>query len=463
MLIHSSRSIALPSYINRLITLNYIGYIFIFLLAPFAICSCVDRDESKLTDPPALITDMAGLQDLSQNTPDAEAMDQNVDMGGANTEILDRGETLVDANFDADASAIDMALILDMTAIQDADTQIQSDMDILVECGLNIDLESPTELSFHHQLNPTMINGLVTNQQMMPVEDVTVSLYDQFETLIFQTLTNDAGEFSLDPETLYQTPGQKVGSIGLMRDNQGCSERQSFNFYVCSELLNDDFSMLDDSWTLSRDASWDPRGWLEMTGIERNQVGAVYNDSESIQSGLASIEFTLITGGGIGGGADGFALTIVELDDPSTFSNLINAANRGGGLGYAIGGLHAEPDYMLEGEALTVEIDTWYNEQASGARHTDPTSQNHIAITLNGAPGDHIAWFEVPNIEDLQPHTVRVDFVENTMRITYDGLLVIDQDITFTFKGGYMFFSGSTGSATNYHRFDEVQIIHGCR
>ena len=200
-----------------------------------------------------------------------------------------------------------------------------------------------------------------------------------------------------------------------------------------------------------------------MTGIATNQVGAVYNDSESIQSGLASIEFTLMTGGGIGGGADGFAFTIVELDDPSTFSTLINAANRGGGLGYAVGGGHAEADYTLDGEALTVEIDTWFNDANRGARHSDPTPQNHLAITRNGDPGDHIAWYEVPDIENLQPHTVRVDFVDESMRITYDGEVVIEQDITFTFKGGYMFFSGSTGAASNFHRFDEVQILHGCQ
>lgn len=59
-----------------------------------------------------------------------------------------------------------------------------------------------------------------------------------------------------------------------------------------------------------------------MTGIQLNRSGAVYNNSESIQSGLTSIEFTIMTGGGSGGGADGFAFTIMELDDLSTFFKL---------------------------------------------------------------------------------------------------------------------------------------------
>ena len=103
--------------------------------------------------------------------------------------------------------------------------------------------------------------------------------------------------------------------------------------------------------------------------------------------------------------------------------------------------------------------DTWHNS-VSGNHHSDPTLHNDIAITRNGDPGDHIAWFEVVNIEDLLPHIVRVDFVEGSMRITFDGTLVIEQDIHFSFKGDYMFFSGSTGWATHDHRFDDLRILH---
>ena len=171
----------------------------------------------------------------------------------------------------------------------------------------------------------------------------------------------------------------------------------------------------------------------------------------------------MATGGGINGGADGFALTIVELPNTDMFINLLDAANAGGGLGYGVGGSHAEADFTLPGEALSVEIDTWENRNMEGNLHSDPTWQNHIAITRNGDPGDHVAWFNVPNIEDLLPHTVRVDLLDNRMKIWFDGVLVIEQEITFTFKGGYMFFSGSTGWATNYHRFDHLNILYDCQ
>jgi hypothetical protein len=31
------------------------------------------------------------------------------------------------------------------------------------------------------------------------------------------------------------------------------------------------------------------------------------------------------------------------------------------------------------------------------------------------------------------------------------------------FRGGYIFFSGSTGYYTNYHRFDDLNVVHTCQ
>ena len=78
----------------------------------------------------------------------------------------------------------------------------------------------------------------------------------------------------------------------------------------------------------------------------------------------------------------------------------INAANAGGGLGYAVSGGHQDADYTFEQSAVTVEIDTFYNPPEN-VRHQDPTEDNHIAITLNGDPGNHLVWHAVPDIEDL--------------------------------------------------------------
>ena len=47
--------------------------------------------------------------------------------------------------------------------------------------------------------------------------------------------------------------------------------------------------------------------------------------------------------------------------------------------------------------------------------------------------------------------------------VTFDGALVIDEVVEgLAFKGGYIGFTGSTGLYTNWHRFDDLQILEEC-
>ncbi|MGB0645706.1 MAG: lectin-like domain-containing protein, partial [Bradymonadia bacterium] len=306
-------------------------------------------------------------------------------------------------------------------------------------------------------------SGHVTDASGRPAASVHVKLIDDSTSRWADVYTNELGHFTVRSEILGLTAGRTTVRAEMWQDEQPCLESTEVTFYLCRSQINEDFTTFPEQWTLYRDAYWDPNGWLEMTGIEQERKGAVYNTVDSISSGVASLQFTITTGGGINDGADGFAFTIVEITNPEELSALLEGAATGGGLGYGVGGGYTDPDFNLPGSALTVEIDTWFNQQDDVQRHTDPTSVNHIAITQNADAGDHIAWFEVPDIEDLEPHTIRVDLVGDVMRITYDGQPILEQPITFTFKGGYMFFSGSTGWATNYHRFDNLQILHGCQ
>ena len=57
---------------------------------------------------------------------------------------------------------------------------------------------------------------------------------------------------------------------------------------------------------------------------------------------------------------------------------------------------------------------------------------------------------------------VKADGVLLTVEI--DGETVISETIqNFQFDGGYIGVSGSTGWASNYHRFDNLQIYDRCR
>ena len=81
---------------------------------------------------------------------------------------------------------------------------------------------------------------------------------------------------------------------------------------------------------------------------------------------------------------------------------------------------------------------------------------------LASDPAQSVTFHEVPNIEDLEPHHIQVDILPNRLKIYLDGALAVDHEESLIFKGGFLFFSGSTGAATNYHRIESVEILHEC-
>ena len=119
---------------------------------------------------------------------------------------------------------------------------------------------------------------------------------------------------------------------------------------------------------------------------------------------------------------------------------------------------------MLGRHAFHIEFDTWYNQFNGGNEfHTDPTRQNHVAITLDGDPGNHVAVAETPAIEDNAWHEVELVIRGDRVRVELDGRSVIDQRVEgLDFKGGYIGFSGTTGYYTNFHRFDDLRTRPAC-
>jgi len=177
-----------------------------------------------------------------------------------------------------------------------------------------------------------------------------------------------------------------------------------------------------------------------------------------VSEGNASMEMTFSTGGGINTGADGFALTIVNLDTVQELITLLGDASNGGGLGYGVSGAYGS----WVGDALHVEVDTWYNFIPNNP-HTDPVDANHVSINLNGDPGNDIWHQAIPAIEDLSPHTIRVDVIGSTFKVFHDGQHLVTKDVPgLDFRGGFIFFSASTGWATNFHTIDHLKVIHAC-
>ncbi len=220
-------------------------------------------------------------------------------------------------------------------------------------------------------------------------------------------------------------------------------------------------------WEVLFSASRDSRGWLEMTGNSMGQKGAIANTARPIASGDVRIRFDVSTGQCFepgpcsgGTGADGFAVSFFDTDSGAETVALLERARTGGGLGYGVSGEYGDDEV----DAFHIELDTWHNVyNGTNEFHTDPTTENHIAITLDGDPGNHVVWVPLAGLEDNQWHTVEIGVNGSRVRIWFDEMLMADEVVEgLRFKGGFLAFTGTTGYYTNYHRFDNLSILEGC-
>ena len=253
------------------------------------------------------------------------------------------------------------------------------------------------------------------------------------------------------------SPGQHQIVLEVLNPTK-VSAQTSIAIGVCSwsEPVSFDTQLDGAKWQIYGDAYWDAGGWLEMTGNAAGKFGKIWNTVDYIKPGDVQISFDFQTGGGINGGADGFALSVIEAKNAADLQVILAAAKDGGCLGYGVSG----PCGTTAVKAFHLEIDTFYN---TGDPNTDPTSSNHIAVTLDGNASNHLLWASTPGIEDLQWHTVTVQVDGAKVTATLDGKPLFSQEIKdFEFRGGYIGFSGSTGWASNFHRFDNLKILQQC-
>ena len=214
-------------------------------------------------------------------------------------------------------------------------------------------------------------------------------------------------------------------------------------------------------WTVYGDAYWDAGGWLEMTGNLQGKKGAIFNTAEMVNPGDVEIHFSIWTGGNElltpspTTGADGFTMSVINAPTVTDLENVIATAGNGGCMGYGVSGECGN----MSLDAFHVEFDTYYN---NGDVNYDPTPQNHIAVMLDGDASNHVLW--VPQtLEDSQWHDVSIQTIGQQIIVNFDGVEVINSNVNdFQFHGGYIGFTGVTGWGTNFHRFDNLQIIQQC-
>ncbi|MEO1270854.1 MAG: hypothetical protein AAFX99_22430 [Myxococcota bacterium] len=324
---------------------------------------------------------------------------------------------------------------------------------------LEVSISSPAPGAVFEVGAPITMTATIENSPA-PTDTLSVAWRSSEDGLFATGRANAEGVVTTTTDRLSQ--GNHTITLRVTGPN-GLEAETSVSISICNWTQPETFdgSMLGPGWEAFGSADIDPegRGWLEMTGLEMGQKGAIFNTANIVDQGNIGISFRIMTGGGTG--ADGFAMSVIQAESPQELRTIVNAAGSGGALGYGYGGDWGTYDDV---PGFHIELDTWHNRFNGGNEfHTDPTEENHIGVMLDGDPGNHYLWAELPNIEDQQWHDVEITITGGNVLVTLDGDTVIDGFIEqLDFKGGYIGFSGTTGFFTNYHRFDDLQIRQEC-
>ncbi len=226
-------------------------------------------------------------------------------------------------------------------------------------------------------------------------------------------------------------------------------------------------SPLDDSrWQVFGDAEISD-GHLLLTQGQRNQKSGLFLVGDPIVGDNFQISLRVSSGrcAAIGRScpgelADGFAVSIWDVHGDDV-GDLYDRLGGGGHLGAAF--RPNEPTIP----GLNVEFDMYYNS-IPRHRFADPVDAPHIAVFHDGlipsydddADADSTAWAEVPEMADNLWHSVTIRVDGERVRITVDGLGIIDTIIPdLDVRGGVLALTATTGGVEAFHRIDRISLV----
>ena len=368
-------------------------------------------------------------EDIQTSEPDTAANDTWVGPDAEDaTETEDTTEALGDATADADITT-----------------------EPAPEIPPTVAFNAPAAMASFDEGLPITFNALVTAGDAA-LETLSWTLTSSADGLMGAGSVSPEGVVEFVTSTL--SPGPHIVTLNIDTPTLPQAAEATVTLKICAVMTPDDFDADIEAagWKLYGNAYWDEGGWLELTGLDSGG-GSIYKVSETLSASDTTILFDFYTGDGINGGADGFAMTVVDVDSITELETYIDTAKFGGCLGYGASGACGP----MEIEAFHVEIDTWKN-----TNYSDPLT-NHIAVTLNGDPANHVLVADGLILEDSLWHTIEIVVTGTNVAVNLDGINLINGDIPgLSFRGGYIGFSGSIGWATNWHRVDNLTVVQEC-
>ncbi|MEC9070826.1 MAG: hypothetical protein VX938_00545, partial [Myxococcota bacterium] len=300
-------------------------------------------------------------------------------------------------------------------------------------CAPTVDITSPPNQTVYTKGTEVLLQGVVSDPAYA-YEELKVI----WEVPGIETLFEGAPGLGGWTEAMLTTGEEGPVTVMLHVENpSGLIASDLIHLHVCSDgpIETFDEPLAEDSkWKTYQYAFWHEDGWVDMTDLDTWARGAVFNVQEQVNPGNVEIRFSICTGGGGGGmmgggmmggmmgggmgggmggwdmGADGYALSVVNVNNVEDLEAFIYGAQDGGCLAYGVSGACGD----MEITSFHVEFDTYFNQ---GNPMQDPTASNHVAVTLNGDPGNHLLWAEYP-LEDLEWHDVVVKTVGTYITVT---------------------------------------------
>ena len=299
--------------------------------------------------------------------------------------------------------------------------------------------DAPPTLSITNPVAGAVLEpGVVTDFQATVADDAgpaaTVALEwrSDVDGLLSTDPADGAGVATLSWVAADRTSG---GHVVTLSATDTCGNTVEADVTVCQNegYLADSLDL--SSWNFEGNAQWDSsNSWVQLTAPNTYESGTAFQTSATVDASNVQIEFEFYASGGTG--ADGLSLTALDSSRMTSF-----VGDAGGGIGY--GGL----------PGWSIEVDTWYNGG------DDLTEEDHVALHLDGVVGSPVVWAALPDMEDGSWHTMAVSVSGTWLTVEIDGTAWIYQDVPeLTAFPAYVGFTAATGSVTNYHLIDALQV-----
>ncbi len=344
------------------------------------------------------------------------------------------------------------AVVVDLTAGEgSAELVVTSDDPDTPELSipLEADADNPPGLSIETPGSGVVIEELATLMLEATVwddedaaGDLAVSWSSDVDGVVGDGTVFADGASALEWLAEQRSPGSHTLTASV---TDSCGQTTTATVPICQQAFTTTASVELESWNYEGNARWDSgNDWVELTDTSTYAVGSAFDVTTETRGTEVTIEFQFWNGGG--SGADGFALTALDLDRSTGY-----IGSAGGCLGYGAGSGCDPARDPLPG--WTIEFDTYHNSK------WDPTTEDHVAFMFDGAVGSIETWSALPDIEDAQWHTVVIEVSDPSVTVSIDGVDYIDTELTGHFDfPAHVGFSAATGGLTNDHLIDALTV-----